>query len=87
MQDSEQTKVPDGINRLKFLCLSREELSEQYREVTIKLFLQDLFPSTRSTLRSERMSSKGVKCHAMLRKLQTVLSKLNQTLLQPLGCH
>lgn len=25
MQDSEQTKVPDGINKLKFLCLSKED--------------------------------------------------------------
>lgn len=39
MQGSEQTEVPDGINRLKFLGLSRGGLPEQYREVTIKVFL------------------------------------------------
>lgn len=31
MQELEKIEVPAGIKRLKFLCLSREELPEQYR--------------------------------------------------------
>lgn len=38
MQELEKIKVPAGIKRLKFLCLSREELPEQYRGGDHKTF-------------------------------------------------